>query len=171
MDVNVGKRAIELLGATVPDPDGFESIQLRMIRFETALARGLHHRPVIYEMLVSGFYGQDWAGNERASLPTLLNAYFLANGVDPALGMMRGDLPEIEAGLASMPADYTAYQAAIAAGAANDQLRTQVEAEFTFLRDRLDSIVDGLASSDTTPSLIDGLDVTPQEMQDIVDDL
>ncbi|MFG0300475.1 MAG: Ig-like domain-containing protein [Phycisphaerales bacterium JB047] len=171
MDVNVGNRALELLGETVPDPDGFESIQLRMVRFETALARGLHHRPAIYEMLVSGFYGQDSAGNERASLPTLLNAYFLANGVDPALGMVRGDLPEIEAGLASMPTDYTAYQAAIAAGAANDQLRTQVEAEFTFLRDRLDSIVDGLATSDTTPSLIDGLDVTPQEMQDIVDDL
>ena len=171
MDVNIGKRALELLGATVPDPDGFESIQLRMVRFETALARGLHHRPAIYEMLVAGFYGQDLAGNERPILPTLLNSYFLANGVDPALGMVRGDLPEIEAGLASMPADYTAYQAAIAAGAANDQLRTQVEAEFTFLRDRLDSIVDGLATSDTTPSLIDGLDVTPQEMQDIIDDL
>jgi hypothetical protein len=171
MDTDIGRRALSLMGASVPDPDGFESIQLRMVRYETALARGLEHRPAIYEMLVAGFFGQDMAGNERDALPGMLNAYFLANGVDPALGMVRGDLPEIDAGLASMPADFAAYQAAIAVGAANEQLQTDVEAEFTLLRDRMDAIVDGLTNSDTTPSLVDGLDVTPQEMQAIIDAL
>lgn len=171
MDTDIGRRALTLMGASVPDPDGFESIQLRMVRYETSLARGLDHRPAIYEMLVAGFFGQDMAGNERSTLPGLLNGYFLANGVDPALGMVRGDLPQVDTGLASMPADYAAYQAAIAVGAANEQLQSDIEAEFTLLRDRMAGIVDGLANSETTPSLVDGLDVTPQEMQAIIDAL
>ncbi len=172
LDTTVGKRASELIDSFVPDPDGFESIQRRMVRYESALATGLNHNPDIFELLVAGFFGQDTAGIDRPGLPAILNAYFTAEGFGPALGSVRADLPEIDAGLAALPADYAAYQAAIELGAANDAFRLRVEGELGVLRDRLTTIIGEVNAAPLNDAIMsETLDLADTEVQDRIDAL
>ncbi len=140
-DTVVGQRALSLLGVTVPDPDGFESIQRRMVRYELALARPLDYRNEVFDLLVSGFFGVDPAGNERATLPAMLDAYFEAQGFDPELGGVRDDRANVNAGLAILPADYAGYELAISMGDENIALRDAVNAELESVRVHIDGIV------------------------------
>lgn len=184
-DTSIGKRALELLGVTIPDPDGFESIQRRMVRYEFALLRPLGYRNEILDLLVSGFYGQDPAGGEHVTLPSLLNTYFAAQGFDPALGSERTDNPSVvavNAGLAILPVDFAAYTAAIAQGAENTALQAAVAAQLATVRLQIDSIVGTDSTVDdgsldtaiaTGPGLAQSVDLAlndPAYLQQVLDE-
>ena len=140
-DTAIGARALSLLGIVVPDPDGFESIQRRMVRYELALARPLDYRNDVFDLLVTGFYGVDLNGVEREGVADALNAYFAAEGFDPALGSVRADMVQVNAGLTVLPADYAGYVLAISEGDANMALRDAVTAQLDSVRVQIDSIV------------------------------
>lgn len=140
-DTRVGRRALALLGIVVPDPDGFESIQRRMVRYELALARPLDYRNEVFDLLVTGFYGVDPAGNAREELPALLDAYFAAEGFDPALGEVREDMAQVNAGLAILPTDFAGYQLAISVSPENEALRNAVTTQLDTVRAQIDAIV------------------------------
>lgn len=182
-DTAVGKRALALLGVTVPDPDGFESIQRRMVRYELALARPLDYRNELFDLLVSGFFGVDPAGNERATLPAMLDAYFEAQGFDPELGGVRDDRANVNAGLAILPADYAGYELAISMGDENIALRDAVNAELESVRVHIDGIVGTNPMADdgsldfalaSAPGLAESVDLAmndPAYVQQVFDDL
>ncbi|MBO6513266.1 MAG: hypothetical protein JJ974_04800 [Phycisphaerales bacterium] len=140
-DTRIGERALQLLGITIPNPDGFESIQRRMVRFEVGLARPLDYRNEVFDLLVSGFFGRDPSGNEREDLPSILDEYFESQGFNPELGSTRPDRANIDAGLALLPADYAAYELAISEGPENMALRDTVTAQLDTVRAQIDSIV------------------------------
>lgn len=141
VDTAIGERALALMGIVVPNPDGFESIQRRMVRYELALARPLDYRNEVFDLLVAGFYGVDMNGNTHEGLSGLLDAYFAAEGFDPALGSVRADMTQVNAGLAILPADYAGYQLAISEGDTNLALRDAVTAQLDTVRTQIDSIV------------------------------
>ena len=159
-DTVIGKRALELMGITIPDPDGFESIQRRMVRFEVALARPLDYRSEIFDLLVSGFFGQDPSGVERDALPGILDAYFEGEGFDPELGGTRPDMTRVDAGLAMLPADFAAYELAISMGPENQALRDAVALQLDSVRANIDAIV-GTDSMIDDGSLDDALATAP----------
>ncbi len=168
-DTRVGLRALELLGVTVPNPDGYLAIQSRMVEFEISLGRPLDYRNEVYDLLLGGFFGQDPAGVERPGLPAVLNSYFESEGFDPELGGTRADLQEIDAGLALLPANFDAYTQAISMGAAYDTLRDMVNTQLDSVRDQITMIVgvdenvdDGLLDEALAndPGLIESLDRT-----------
>tara|TARA_R110002111_G_scaffold161463_1_gene227873 strand:+ start:7741 stop:11472 length:3732 start_codon:yes stop_codon:yes gene_type:complete len=182
-DTMVGKRALKLLGVTIPDPDGFESIQRRMVRYEVALARPLDYRNEVFDLLVSGFFGQDPSGNQRTGLPAILDAYFESEGFDPELHGIRPDLSQVDAGLSILPVDFTAYQLAISEGPENLALRDQIAVQFESVQNRITQIVgtdpliddgtldDALA---TAPGLEESVDLTlndPAYFQQVLDEL
>lgn len=182
-DTRVGMRALSLLGIVVPDPDGFESIQRRMVRYELALARPLDYRNEVFDLLVTGFYGVDPAGNARDGLPGLLNVYFAAEGFDPALGEVRADLVRVNAGLAILPADYAGYQLAISMSPENEALRDAVTAQLDTVRAQIDAIVgmDPMADDGSldyalagAPGLEESVDLAmndPAYVQGVLDEL
>ncbi len=182
-DSKVGERALALMGIVIPDPDGFESIQRRMVRYELALARPLDYRNDVFDLLVTGFFGVDLDGIERPGLPAALNAYFVSQGFDPALGMVRPEMTQVNAGLAILPADYTGYQLAISEGDANMTLRNTITAQLDTVRTQIDSIVgmdsmiddgsldDALANA---PGIAESVDLTmndPAYVQQVIDEL
>ncbi len=182
-DTQVGLRALELIGVTIPNPDGYLAIQSRMVEFEISLGRPLDYRNEIYDLLVSGFFGQDPSGVERLGLPAILDTYFEAEGFSPELGGTRADLPQIDAGIALLPANYLAYEQAISMGAANMVLRDMVTTQLDSVRDRITMIVgvdenvddgalDDALSND--PGLVESLDLSlndPAYVQGVLDTL
>lgn len=165
-DTAIGRRALALLGIVVPDPDGFESIQRRMVRYELALARPLDYRNEVFDLLVTGFYGVDLNGVARDGLAGALNAYFAAQGFDPALGIVREDMAQVNAGLAILPSDYAGYVLAISEGDANMALRDAVTAQLDTVRVQIDSIV-GQDSMIDDGSLDDALAGAPGITQSV----
>ncbi|MFG0315533.1 MAG: hypothetical protein ACF8LL_15265, partial [Phycisphaerales bacterium] len=167
----------------IPDPDGFESIQRRMVRYELALARPLDYRNEVFDLLVTAFYGVDLNGTERGSLPGLLNSYFAGEGFDPALGGVRADMATVNAGLAILPADYAGYQLAISEGDENMALRDAVTAQLDTVRAQIDSIVGSDPMVDdgsldhalaNAPGIAQSVDLTmndPAYVQQVLDDL
>ncbi|MBO6740529.1 MAG: hypothetical protein JJ916_11785 [Phycisphaerales bacterium] len=182
-DTDVGRRALALLGIVVPDPDGFESIQRRMVRYELALARPLDYRNEVFDLLVTGFYGVDLNGNARGTLAALLDSYFAGAGFDPALGAVRADMATVNAGLAILPADYAGYQLAISEGDENTALRDAVTAQLDTVRAQIDSIVgsdpmvddgsldDALANAPGIAQSVDLAMNDPAYVQQVLDDL
>jgi Bacterial Ig domain len=182
-DTKVGEQALKLLGITIPDPDGYESIQRRMVRYEFALARSLDYRPELFDLLVTGFFGQDPAGNDRPGLPAILDAYFEAEGFDPELGGVRDDRPKVNAGLAVLPTDFAGYELAIAEGPENMALRDVVTAQLDTVRAQITSIVGVDSTIDdgsldfalaNAPGLAESVDLTlndPAYVQMVLDDL
>jgi Bacterial Ig domain len=168
-NTQIGQRALEMIGVTIPNPDGYLAIQSRMVEFEISLGRSLDYRNEVYDLLVHGFYGQDTGGVERPGLPSILNDYFESEGFDPELGGIRADLPQIDSGLASLPSNYLEYEQAIRMGAANQSLRDMVNTQLDSVRDRITMIVgvdenidDGLLDDAirNDPGLIESLDST-----------
>jgi Bacterial Ig domain len=182
-DTQVGLRALELIGVTIPNPDGYLAIQSRMVEFEISLGRSLDYRNEVYDLLVGGFFGQDPAGVDRPGLPNILNDFFESEGFDPELGGIRGDLPQVDSGLASLPSNYLEYEQAISMGAANQSLRDMVNTQLDTVRDRITMIVgvdanidDGLLDDAlrNDPGLVQALDSTinnPAYVQDVLDTL
>jgi hypothetical protein len=182
-DVAVGERALQLLGIVVPNPDGFESIRRRMVRYEVALARPLDYRNEVFDLLVSGFYSVDPLGNERAGLAAMLDTFFEAEGFDPELGGVRPELTNVNNGLSILPADYAGYQLAIAMSAENQALRDAVTAQLDSVRAHIDTIVGTDPNIDdgsldfalaTAPGLTQSVDLTindPAYVQQVLDDL
>jgi hypothetical protein len=182
-DVSVGERALELLGIIVPDPDGFESIRRRMVRYEVALARPLDYRNEVFDLLVSGFFSVDPTGSEREGLASLLDSFFETEGFDPELGVVREDQTSVNAGLTILPTDYAGYQLAISVGSENMALRDAVTAQLDTVRTQIDAIVgtdpnidDGSldAALATAPGLSESIDLTmndPLYVQQVLDDL
>jgi Bacterial Ig domain len=182
-DTRVGERALELLGISIPNPDGFESIQRRMVRFEVALARPLDYRNEVFDLLVAGFFGRDSGGNDRGSLSSVLDNYFEQAGFDPQLGSTRLDRANIDAGLALCPADYAAYTLAISEGPENMALRDTVTAQLDTVRVQIDSIVGTDSMTDdgsldfalaTGPGLAESVELAmddPAYVQQVLDDL
>jgi hypothetical protein len=140
-DTQVGLRALELIGVNIPNPGDFITMQKRMVDFEISLGRPLDYRNEIFDLLVSGFFGQDPSGSERPGLPAILNTYFANEGFNPELGGTRADLPQIDAGLALLPADFMAYGEAISTGAANTALRNIVMSQLDTVREGITAIV------------------------------
>ena len=182
-DTQIGMRALELIGVTIPNPDGYLTIQSRMVEFEISLGRPLDYRNEIYDLLVSGFFGQDPSGVERLGLPSILDAYFESEGFNPELGGTRADLPQIDAGLALLPTNYLAYEQAMSMGAANMALRDMVTIQLDSVRDRITMIVgvdeniddgtldDALAND---PGLVESLNLSindPAHVQGVLDTL
>jgi hypothetical protein len=179
----VGERALELMGIVIPEPDGFESIQRRMVRYEIALARPLDYRNEIFDMLVTAFYGVDLNGNERSGLPGALNAYFAAQGFDPALGMVRQEMTQVNAGLAILPSDFAGYELAISDGQENMALRDAVTAQLDTVRTQIDSIVGSDPMTEdgsldhalaNAPGIAQSVDLAmndPAYVQQVLDDL
>lgn len=170
LDTRVGERALDLLGITIPDPDGFESIQRRMVRYETALARPINqNRTEVYDLLVQGFFGQDPSGADRPGLATLLNDFLMDQGLDPAIGTVRPDRPAVEAGLSVLPTNFTDYQASISTGPMNDMLQFEVQTRLESVSTRIDALLAQIGSTlgntpDDDTSIRDGLDATQTEI-------
>jgi Bacterial Ig domain len=182
-DTRVGERALELLGISIPDPDGFESIQRRMVRFEVALARPLDYRNEVFDLLVSGFFGRDPGGNEREMLASLLDGYFESQGFDPELGSTRPGWANIDAGLAMLPSDYAGYELAISEGPENMALRDTVTSQLDTVRAQIDLIVGTDSMIDdgsldialaNAPGLAESVDLAmddPAYVQQVLDEL
>lgn len=182
-DTSVGEQALGLLGIVIPNPDGFESIQRRMVRYELALARPLDYRNEVFDLLVTAFYGVDLNGAERTGLSGVLDVFFADEGFDPALGSVRADMTRVNAGLAILPSDYAGYQLAISEGDENMALRDAVTAQLDTVRAQIDSIVgsdpltddgsldDALANAPGIAQSVDLAMNDPAYVQQVLDDL
>jgi hypothetical protein len=140
-DTKIGLRALELIGVIIPNTADFNTMQSRMIDFEISLGRPLDYRNEIFDLLVSGFFGQDPSGLERPGLPAILDTYFESEGFNPELGGTRAELSQIDAGLALLPADFIAYEQAISEGSANMALRDIVMTQLNGVRESITAIV------------------------------
>jgi hypothetical protein len=154
-DTAIGPRALELLGITIPNPDSFESIERRMARYEVLLGRQLNYSNEVFDLLVTGFYGQDLAGRDRPTLPVILANYFKLESYDPEFGMVsvRADRANVNAGLAILPANYADYLLAISApldrdytNGVDNSLQNHIFTQLGVIKGQIDSIV-GLTGS------------------------
>jgi len=173
LDMRVGVLALSLLGVVIPEPDGFESIQQRMVRYESAIARPINqNRNELYDLLVRGFMGQDASGTVREELAEMLDQYLSNQGFMPMLGMVRVDRENVEAAMAMLPADYEGYQLAIVPGAENDALRGSIQIEMDQLQLHIDQLLADISSSlEEAPGLLENTEATPEEMEDLLEEL
>ncbi|MCA9298592.1 MAG: hypothetical protein KDA28_05970, partial [Phycisphaerales bacterium] len=113
-DLNVGERALELLGLEIPEPGSFDAVQDRMMSFESSIARDLRFSPAFATLLVQAFMGLDPSNVHHSSLRTRLEVFLRSEGYDGAFGDVRPELCAVNSGLATMPQTWSEFQTAIA---------------------------------------------------------
>jgi len=164
LDTRVGNRVMELLGMRISDPDGFESIQRRMVQYESSIARRVNHnRTEVFDLLVQGFFGQDPSGNDRPGLTDALSNFLINQGFDPALGAVREDRSNVEAGLSILPQSFAEYQSAIIASSANQTLQLEIQNRLQSVSDRISGLLDQIAQNADNP-VGNGIDATQAEV-------
>lgn len=172
-DTDVGERALDLIGINILEPDGFNSLERRMVGFELALGRPLNFSNEIFDLLVSGFFGVDPAGTKRPRFPVYLSSYFESEGYNPELGGERLDLPGVNEALAFLPADYLAYELMISefSEVSNLSLRDELEIQFDDVQAVIQARVDSLASDlINAPDLINSVN-NPNDVNLVLEEL
>ncbi len=159
-NTHIGTRAAELLGITVPGPDNFDATQRRMVRFGQGLAMRYTHHSSYAELLVHSFFGVTPDGAPRPALAQALDLYLTNAGYEPSLGSVNSDprFDDVNAGIATLPADFASYTTALNQSLASNTLVLMVDGQTGFVQEEIDSRVltlgDAIAAE---PSLQDGL--------------
>ena len=111
-DPRVGGAVLDLLDVRIPEPDGFASMQGRMVDYDYARVHAFDDAPEWANVLVLGLSGRDLEGNANADIATVLQAYLEDQGFEPVPDGVDDERFEgVEAGLAMMPATYDEYAA------------------------------------------------------------
>lgn len=109
-DTRVGRRAMELLGVSLPGLESFERSQLRMARFDLGSVQRWINRSETADALTGVLAGVDPAGERVDGLAAAAAAYLESLGYTPMLGMVDPTRVEVNAGLAGLP-DYAGFVA------------------------------------------------------------
>ncbi len=160
-DTDIGRDVVELLGIEVPDPDNYDSMKNRMVRFDLARARGFSNAPEWVQMLVLGFSGQDISGAPNAHLAGVLRAYLESQGFEPTPDGSPDDdrFDGVTAALAaSLPPDYTAYADLLAQPIETSPLWSSITGAFSDIAAQTDvRIAEFQAAMADEPTLVEGL--------------
>ncbi len=114
-DTDVGERALELLGAVVPDPINRATLGDRVETYERLITRNIATRRELGQLLTHAFMNQTPDGQTHAAdYAPALDAYLRDQGYDPALGSVRPELVGVNDALAQLPATFAEYQAELA---------------------------------------------------------
>lgn len=109
-DTRVGRRAMELLGVSLPGLESFDQSQLRMARFDLGSVQRWINRSETADALTGVLAGVDPAGNRVEGLAAVAAAYLESLGYTPMLGAVDPAQIEVNAGLTGLP-DFVGFVA------------------------------------------------------------
>ncbi len=115
-DTDINERALELLGISFPEVTSRSAFDDRVEAHERALVRSLGNSSELVLLLTHVLMNQDPDGSERVTDNTdTLRDYIRDDaGYESAWKQGMYPKPEINAAIIALPADYDAYQAAVA---------------------------------------------------------
>lgn len=160
-DTRVGKDVIELLDVDVPEPDNYDSMKRRMVRFDRARIRSFSNASAWMQMLVIGFSGQDLNGAPNEHLAGVLKAYLESQGFEPMPDGSPDDarFNQINQALSdSLPADYATYEALLSQPIETSPLWSSIRGAFDDVAGQTEGrIGDFHHAMMDEPTLIEGL--------------
>jgi hypothetical protein len=109
-DTRVGRRAMELVGVSLPGLESFDQSQLRMARFDLGSVQRWINRSETADALTGVLAGVDPTGNRVDGLAAVAAAYLESLGYTPMLGTVDPAQIEVNAGLAGLP-DFAGFVA------------------------------------------------------------
>jgi hypothetical protein len=160
-DTDVGGDVIGLLAIDVPEPDNYDSMKRRMVRFDRARIRSFSNAAAWTQMLVIGFSGHDLNGVPNAHLAGVLKAYLESQGFEPEPDGSPDDsrFNLVNSGLAgSLPASYADYANLLAQPIETSPLWTSIRGAFNDVADQTQGrIIDFQSAMMNEPTLIEGI--------------